>query len=434
MITENEYDQAEQPQEGAQLYPVQDAVPGEKPDEGSEGKGWLFILGFFCGLLLALITVLAAALLLGVRIRAKMPAAGAVVDTATNNKIEQINGLIDRNFYRTGVDDDVLRDGIYRGMLDSLGDKYSEYYSPEEYEEIAESYEGAYYGIGAYMVYDDDLETAVIAGTIEDSPAEKAGLMADDILTEIDGTPAKGLDLNSIVLRVRGEEGTKVHLKLDRDGRDIDVDIVRARIESSTVKWEEVDDEGIGYLRIIEFDAVTPGQFREGLDELKAEGIRGMILDLRNNTGGDFDAVCEIADELLPEGLIVYAMDKYGNKEEFTSDEEKKVDFPIVVLTNGYTASASEILSGAIRDSGLGKLVGTTTFGKGVIQNVYELKDGSAVKITVQNYFTPSGYDLNGIGLEPDVEIEPDTEAYKKDRTDNQLERAQEVLREMMKN
>ncbi len=419
-------------EEAAQPYPAQDAIPGENPDDGSEGKGWLFILGLFCGLLLALITVLAAALLFGARIRAQIPSGGAVVDTATNNKIEQINGLIDRNFYRTGVDDDVLRDGIYRGMLDSLGDKYSEYYSAEEYKEIAESYEGAYYGIGAYMVYDDDLKTAVIAGTIEGSPAEKAGLMEDDIITEIDGVPAKGLDLNSIVSRVRGEEGTKVHLKLDRDGKDIEVDIVRARIEADTVKWEAVDEEGIGYLRIIEFDSVTPGQFKEGLNALRDEGIRGMILDLRNNTGGDFDACCEIADELLPEGLIVYAMDKYGDKEEFTSDEKNKVDFPIVVLTNGYTASASEVLSGAIRDSGIGKLVGTTTFGKGVIQNVYELKDGSAVKITVQNYFTPSGYDLNGVGLLPDVEIEADTEAYKKDKTDNQLERGKEVLREMM--
>ena len=399
-------------------------------DEG--GKGWLFLLGLFCGLFLALIAVLAAAIFLGAGFREKL-SGGVVVDNATNRKIEQINGLIDRNFYRAGVDDDVLRDGIYRGIMDSLGDRYAAYYSPEEFQEIEEGYEGAYYGIGAYMIYDEEQASAVIAGTIEGSPAEEAGLKENDILTEVDGVPVKGLDLNTIVSKVRGEEGTKVHLKLSRSGLDVDVDIERTKIEAATVKWEEVDSDGIGYLRITEFNDATSGQFKEGLTALEDGGMKGMIIDLRNNTGGNLDTVCEIADELLPEGLIVYAMDKYGNKEEFKSDEEKKVDFPIVVLTNGYTASASEILSGAIRDYGLGKLVGTTTYGKGVIQNVYDLKDGSAIKLTVQNYFTPSGFDLNGVGLEPDVEVELDDEAYKNDSTDNQLERGKEVLREMMK-
>ena len=207
------------------------------------------------------------------------------------------------------------------------------------------------------------------------------------------------------------------------------MDIVRARqIETATVYWGMVEDSEIGYLRIREFDTVTVDQYTEAMAELNENGMKGLILDLRSNPGGDLDAVVEIARKILPEGLIVYTEDKDGNRKEYTCDGTRELQMPLVVLVNGYSASASEILAGAIQDYNKGTLLGTRTFGKGIVQRIYRLEDGTALRLTVSAYFTPSGRNIHGIGIEPDIELEYDYDAYEAEGTDNQVERAIEIL------
>ena len=392
----------------------------------------MFAIGLICGLLIFFIGAMIFCLAAGIKPGKILAHSNDLTDRATLEKLASIRQSIDEEFYRTDVEVDTLREGLYRGLVDALDDPYSVYYTEEEMGEIMESIEGVYEGIGAYLMLAVDADYPIITGTIAGSPAEAAGLQENDVLVEVEGESTKGLDLSTVVSRVRGEEGTVVELTILRDGKHMTVSIERAKIESPTVETEDPVD-GIGYLRITEFDDVTPDQFSEGIADLQAKGMQGLLLDLRSNTGGNLDAVCEIADELLPEGVIVYTLDRDGNREDFESDGERSVDFPIVVLTNDYTASASEILAGAIRDYGFGKLVGTTTYGKGVVQRIYRLGDGSALKLTVESYFTPSGFDLNGVGLSPDVEIEFDSDAYEKDKTDNQRDEAARVLRQLMK-
>ena len=398
------------------------------------GGGLLFFMGLICGIFLMMSAGFVLAIFVRmdvIRLPFSLRNPSGLLNAATEKKIGLIEESIEKNFYRTDVEDETLRDGLFRGMIDALDDPYSTYYSGEEFDEIMTDIQGVYEGIGAYLMQSGEYEYPVITGTISGSPAEEAGLVEKELLTEVEGESTRGLDLSTIVSRVKGERGTTVKLKLLRDGKELEVSIVRARIESPTVIVEDPQD-GIGYLRITEFDDVTPDQFAEGLAELKSKGMRGMILDLRSNTGGNLDAVCDIARQILPEGVIVYTLDRDGNREDFDCDGSHAADFPIVVLVNDYTASASEILAGAIRDYGLGRLVGTTTYGKGVVQRIYQIGDGTALKLTVETYYTPSGFDLNGVGLEPDEEIVYDAEAAGKDGTDNQRVRGEEILRQLM--
>ncbi|MBO5622252.1 MAG: S41 family peptidase, partial [Butyrivibrio sp.] len=194
------------------------------------------------------------------------------------------------------------------------------------------------------------------------------------------------------------------------------------------------DNKEIGYLKINEFDDVTTDQFTEGMSELRASDIKGLIIDLRSNPGGSLQAVCDIARQILPKGLIVYTVDKEGNRENYSCDGEHEIDIPVVVLVNQYSASASEILTGAIKDYGLGKVVGVTTFGKGIVQRIFDLKDGTAIKLTVSDYYTPNGNNIHGIGIEPDIEVEFDADAYAEDKTDNQLDKAVEVMKNLLDN
>ena len=232
--------------------------------------------------------------------------------------------------------------------------------------------------------------------------------------------------------RIKGEEGTSVHLTMIRDGEPFEVDVTRRKIESPTVQHSMLED-GMGYIQIAEFDDVTVGQFEEAIKSIQADGAEGMILDLRANPGGSLYSVLEIADMLLEKGLILYTEDKNGEREEFHSDAKCIWDKPIVLLVDHNSASASEVLSGALKDYGKATLVGTTTFGKGIVQTVSSLRDGSAVKLTISAYYTPNGVNIHGTGIEPDVVVEFDGEAYYgEEKFDNQLDKAKEVLREML--
>ena len=237
------------------------------------------------------------------------------------------------------------------------------------------------------------------------------------------------MDLTAVTALIKGEEGTTVNLTIIREGENdyLSIDVVRKKVEAPSVEYEMFED-GKAYIQIMEFSDATVSQFKEALDTAKSSDMKGLIIDLRANPGGNLSTVVEIAQMLLPEGLIVYTEDKYGNRDEYKCDGKREFDYPLVVLIDGNSASASEILAGSIQDYEKGTLVGTTTFGKGIVQQVISLADQSAVKITVSTYYTPKGRDIHGVGIEPDLVCEFDGNAYYNEGYDNQLEFAKEVL------
>lgn len=358
--------------------------------------------------------------------------ADSVVTTDTIQKMKTIEQVIDQYYYGDEVTSEELQDGIYKGMVAALNDPYSEYYPAEELEEVLNDNQGVSYGIGAYISLNRTMNTAMISGVMEGTPAEEAGLREGDLIYQVDGEDIQGLSVTRVVRMVKGKENTTVHLTVYREGEPdyLEMDVVRGkRIEIETVTGAMLEDtNSIGYIHIQEFDGVTVDQFNEAMAELNANQMKGLILDLRSNPGGDMAAVTDIARRLLPEGLIVYTEDKEGKRTEYTCDGKHEIQIPLAVLVNGYSASASEILAGAIQDYNKGVLIGTTTFGKGIVQRINRLEDGTALKLTVSAYFTPSGRNIHGIGIEPDIQLEYDYDAYEQEGIDNQLEKAIEVL------
>ncbi len=352
-------------------------------------------------------------------------------------KMQTIEFLIRKNYYK---DEDIsakaLEEGVYSGMMASLGDMYSDYYTQEELEALMQQTQGIYYGIGAGVSLDTTTSYPKIIKVYDGTPAQEAGLREEDIIYEVEGENTYGLDLTEVVSRIKGDEGSWVNLTIVRDGETdyLSIDVQRRKVNIPTVEFEMLEDD-IAYIIISEFDDVTVDQFAEALAMARGNGMKGLILDLRGNPGGSLDAVVKISQKILPKGLIVYTEDKYGQRKEYTCDGTKQLEVPLVVLINGNSASASEILAGAVKDCGIGTLVGTTTYGKGIVQSVIPMMDGSAVKVTISSYFTPNGNNIHGTGVEPDVECVFDGEAYYSDpeRPDNQLEKAKEVLGDLLK-
>ncbi len=431
-------------------------APGQQP--GNDGKkpqdksGKFFWGGLFTGLIMSLLVVSSVYVVnriqyahksgqtVGLHTREEesqentdgATVTGEAVSDDTVAKMKVIENVIDTYFYKEDVDKDAMVDGIFKGMVESLGDPYSEYYSKEELESLYQDSLGVYYGVGAYVSLDTTTGLAKISGIIADSPAEDADLRAEDIIYKVDDVDVTGMTLQETVSLIKGDENTTVKLTLIRDGKEIEKDVTRRKVESPTVKFEMLDD-GMAYIQITEFDTVTVDQFTEAMAMARGNDMKGLILDLRSNPGGNLSSVVSIAQQMLPKGLIVYTVDRDGNREEYSCDGSRELDVPMVVLVNGNSASASEILAGAIKDYGIGTLVGTTTFGKGIVQRPIELSDGSAVKLTISSYYTPNGININGIGIEPDVECEFDSERYYSDEAyDNQLEKAKEVLLQKM--
>ena len=350
-------------------------------------------------------------------------------DASSEEKLSVLKGLIDEN-YIGDVDEEALEEGIYKGYIQGLEDPYSVYYNEEETKDLYETTEGEYSGIGA--VLSQDLESGVITlvQIYEDSPAAKAGLKDNDILTKVGDIEVTGMDLSEVVTYIKGEKGTDVDLTVLRgeDAEEITVTATRDTVEAQTVKYEMLEGK-TGYLSVSEFDSVTYAQYEEALNELTAQGMTGLIVDLRNNPGGNLNTVCEMLDLVLPKGTIVYTEDKDGKRETATSDDEHQINVPMVVLVNGNSASASEIYAGAIQDYGIGKIVGTQTYGKGVVQQIFDLGDGTSVKLTIAEYFTPNGRSIDGEGITPDVEVEYEADENNPE-ADNQLEKALEVMKE----
>lgn len=350
-------------------------------------------------------------------------------DASSEEKLSVLKGLIDEN-YIGDVDEEALEEGIYKGYIQGLEDPYSVYYNEEETKDLYETTEGEYSGIGA--VLSQDLESGVITlvQIYEDSPAAKAGLKDNDILTKVGDIEVTGMDLSEVVTYIKGEKGTDVDLTVLRgeDAEEITVTATRDTVEAQTVKYEMLEGQ-TGYLSVSEFDSVTYAQYEEALNELTDQGMTGLIVDLRNNPGGNLNTVCEMLDLVLPKGTIVYTEDKDGKRETATSDDEHQINVPMVVLVNGNSASASEIYAGAIQDYGIGKIVGTQTYGKGVVQQIFDLGDGTSVKLTIAEYFTPNGRNIDGEGITPDVEVEYEADENNPE-ADNQLEKALEVMKE----
>ena len=403
---------------------------------GNKGGG-KFLLGLVVGIASTALLVGCAAAFTRIyqTVDSKDVKADSVVSEDTEKKLAAIEDVIEEYYYQDAdIDVDAMTEGMYAGMVNSLGDPYSVYYTEEEWNDLMQETEGVYYGIGAYLMIDPATGLGKISGVIENTPAQEAGLRADDLLYMVDGVSTMGMELSEIVSIVKGEEGTTVHLTIYREGESdyLEVDVERRKIESPTVNYELLEDD-IGYIQITEFDEVTTDQFTEALAVIKGSGAKGLILDLRGNPGGSLSVVVDIAREILPKGLIVYTEDKYGQRDEYTCDGKRELELPLVVLVNGNSASASEILAGAIKDYKKGVLVGTTTFGKGIVQRVLPLTDGTALKLTISSYYTPKGNNIHGVGIEPDVVCEFDGDAYYEDGEDNQLEKAVEEIKKIQR-
>lgn len=353
-------------------------------------------------------------------------------DSATT-KLQTIISII-KTYYYQDVENDALVEGIYKGILESLDDPYSEYYTAEEYDDLMTTLTGNYAGIGALLSKNTTTGIVTITKVYADTPAETAGLMAGDIIEYADDYYSLDEDLDAFVQHIRGEAGTTVTLTILRDEEEMKVEVTRAEIATPTVEYQMLEGN-IGAITISQFTSSTYDDFVAAYEDLESQGMESVIFDLRANGGGLLDSVVEIMDYILPEGTIVYTMDKYGNREDFTSDAENYIDIPIVVLVSENTASAAEIFTGAIRDFDYGTIIGTNTFGKGIVQSTIPLTDGSAIKLTTSSYYTPSGECIHGVGIAPDIELEyeflgdktnaDDLADYK---CDNQYLKAIEVL------
>ena len=345
-------------------------------------------------------------------------------------KTSVLQNIIDRYFL---FDEDMTKveDGIYAGMMNGLGDPYTVYYTKEEYKALNEDTEGKYSGIGAVVSQNPNTKIITIVKIFDNSPANDAGLQVGDIIYKIDGEEVAGTDMDILVkTRIRGEEGTSFKMTVLRgdDRKEVELDLIRRSIEVETVAGKMLDNN-IGYIAVSQFDAVTSEQFKSNIESLQSQGMTKLIVDLRGNPGGLLDQVVDMLDYILPDGLVLYTEDKYGKREEYYSDGSHELKIPMVVLVNENSASASEVFTATFRDFEWGTVVGKTTFGKGIVQNVLPLGDGTAVKITTQHYYPPSGYDLHKVGIKPDLEVDLNEGAKIGTDSDNQLSAAIDILK-----
>lgn len=413
--------------------------PPRPPKKGSTGLG--ILIGAVGTLVLGAVGIVTACVVTNTQIVLTKGGTGAAITAVSDNPVldedavTKINELTAYSniYYYDEVEKKNLQDGMYAGLIDGLGDKYSVYYNEEEYKELQLSTTGQYYGIGAGLSQDLDTMVVTINKVYEGTPSETAGLKQDDVIISVDGTEATSMEVSELVKLIRGEEGTTVHLEIYRPSTDenLSFDVERADITLPSVDSEMLENN-IGYIRIDSFETDTAHQFETALLNLQSQGMESLILDVRYNPGGMVSSVVQILDDILPEGLLVYTEDKNGNRQEYTSSGSTKLDCPLVVLINEDSASASEILAGAIKDYEYGKLIGTKTFGKGIVQTIFPLNDGDALKLTTAKYFTPNGNYIHGEGIEPDIEFE--YEYLDKDgveyemQYDNQIQKAIEVL------
>ncbi len=356
----------------------------------------------------------------------------SLLDKATIKKLDYIAAMIQSSYYEDVSEED-LRNGLYQGLFNGL-DIYSEYYTKEQYDELYNmDITGSYCGIGATLSQNMNTMVVEVVNVQEGSPAEEAGIKKGDLLLSADEYEATTMELSEFVSHVKGEEGTVVSIEVYRESTEeyLTFEITRRPLDVVTVDSAMLENK-TGYIQITEFGGKTSSQFHAALEELQGQGMEEVIIDLRSNPGGNLSSVVEILDMILSEGMIVYTEDKYGNRQEYLATNDESLSLPLVVLIDGNSASASEIFAGAVKDHQIGTLVGTTTYGKGIVQGVQPMGDGSALKMTTSTYYTPNGTCIHGTGVSPDVEIEyeflgPEDAEYEY-QYDNQLQKALELL------
>lgn len=329
--------------------------------------------------------------------------------------------------YVNDTDDVKLIDGAIDGMVKSLNDPHSNYLSPKMYKTLMEQTEGSFAGIGVVMGMDNEQKIHIV-GIMENSPGQKAGLQEGDEILAVDGVPVTQMAFDEVATHVRGQAGTDVVLTIMRDNANQDITITRDNIKLKTVGHKMLDNN-IGYIQIVSFSEDTANEFNEAYNDLKNQGMKALVLDLRNNPGGLLTTCVEIAKKLVPKGEIVSIVDKQGNKETYSSSLEAP-EYPLAVLINKNSASASEILSGAIQDTKAGTIIGNTSYGKGSVQTILPMFEDDAVKLTIAKYYTPSGRSIDGTGITPDIEINLDENAT----SDTQLDKALEILKAQLNN
>ncbi len=330
------------------------------------------------------------------------------IGSEVEGKLNAIDSVLE-SFYFGDVDDETAKDNIYKAYLSSYGDKYTMYYTADEYKALKESTNGKFYGIGAVCQLSG--EGGVLLVDVYDNGAGyQAGLRSGDRVVNVDGRDITGMELSSAVALIKGDKGTSVTLEVIRGTERLTFSAVRDAVEAKTVSYTLLDNN-IGYLSISQFEEVTTKQFKAAVEDLQSQGMKGLVIDIRNNPGGLLDTVVGMLKYMLPDGLIVYTEDKQGNRKEYKGQDNDEFNLPLAVIVNGNSASASEIFAGAIQDYGKGTIIGTQTYGKGIVQTVKPLTDGSAIKFTIAKYFTPKGQDIHGKGVTPDMVVEYYTDA-----------------------
>ncbi|MBP5594430.1 MAG: S41 family peptidase [Pseudobutyrivibrio sp.] len=400
-------------------------VEVEEPRPKKAHKGVFTALHVFIGIIVGITITMAIS-------KSYIDTQNAKLMGNSDYKLSYLEELINA-YYFNDVDQETLQNGAYHGVFDSLEDPYSQYFTPEEYEEYSSVVNGNFGGIGAGLQKDADTGEVVVTKVYEDSPAEKGGIKEGDIIVSADGHKGVNYSLEDYVSKyLRGDEGTEVNLVIDREGEEIELTLVRDIIEVETVAYKMLDNN-IGYIQISQFTGSTDKEFEKAFEDLESQGMTSVIYDLRNNGGGIVDTATNILDYLLPKGTVMYTMDKAGNRHDYNSDASHK-EIPTVVLVNGNTASSAEIFTGAIRDFKYGTIIGTQTYGKGIVQTSFKLQDDSAVKLTTHKYYTPSGECIHGQGITPDIVLEYEFLGGEDDEYavefDNQLQKALEVLRQ----
>lgn len=355
----------------------------------------------------------------------------------TNNKdiskkLNQYREIIDK-YYLGDVDETKLEEGTIKGYIEGLDDPYTEYISKEDMDSYLDDTMGNFVGIGIYMIKNTKYDKIQVLSTIKGSPAEEAGIQSGDLILSVDGIEYKADDMTAVSNKIKGEEGTKVTIELLRGSENIKYELTRSKVKVNQVEGKVLSND-IGYIKFTSFDETTAEDFKKQYQELAKKNIKSLIIDLRNNGGGIVDQALEIADYIADkDSVLLYEVDKNNKETVRKAKTDPIINMPIVILTNENTASASEILAGALKDLGKAKTVGTTTYGKGVIQQILKLNDGSGLKITIEEYQTPNKNKINKVGIEPDEKVElPDSVESIftiKESEDTQLQKAIDMLK-----
>lgn len=348
------------------------------------------------------------------------------------NKLSLLE-MVTGQLYLNDIDTEKLEDSIYKGFAEGLDDPYAEYYSKKEYNQLMDEDSGEYQGIGVTVMKDTDTDYVEISEVFKDQPAYKAGLKSGDLIMKVNGESVEGLSVNDAVSKIKDKDREDVDLTIYRDGETKEYTIKKSNVTIDTVSYEMKEGK-IGYIEVTQFIENTDEEFAQALTDLQKQGMKSLIIDLRDNGGGLVDTCVNMVSHFVAEDdLIVYTEDKNGEKQEYKSDDTEVIDVPIVLLVNGNTASASEIMTGCLKDYGKAEVVGTTTYGKGIVQSILPLTDGSAIKFTIAEYFTPKGTSIHKKGITPDVEMEMSEEQQKKaaesEKEDTQLQKALELLK-----